>query len=514
MVVSSTRSASCSIRTLLEACGAGRSLVPVAAPPPQLDRRQLLKMRGNGGSTGGEQFEDWTLRGLNELLAALPSLELDERGPRTALLWEALIEVQERRGAGAFSGTYKWRYHSLRSASFDAAFVEKLKSTEWVPGRKGELERPEFVLFGQLGWKENAFLQSRIPFRPPIIETLAREAGIDPGVLDVLKKHGITSEAELLARLGVVQPSRSLQLKDPPGELPSRTDREATEPKKTADLTGAGESSATSTGSDPAVSAEPEAQASTDPSHAREGDARSGGQPRSSSADRGSRPQEGGGHLAQFESHGPESQGTGGEGHGARSDGGSSPDGATDRGSRPNGPDGDAGRSDFESNGVRSRGQGPADGGVRPFVSYLAAHPDDHEPDAEGLDQETRMALEESAIALILKTEPHLQRTSTNNPGFDLYEGGPGDDPRRWIEVKAMRGELRDRPVGLSRAQFECALMRGEAYWLYVVEHAGEEGSSRILRIQDPAGKARTFTFDEGWIAVAEVADVPLKRSA
>lgn len=43
---------------------------------------------------------------------------------------------------------------------------------------------------------------------------------------------------------------------------------------------------------------------------------------------------------------------------------------------------------------------------------------------------------------------------------------------------------------------------RGEAYWLYVVEHANGDGA-RIIRIQDPAGKARTFTFDHGRIAVA-----------
>ncbi len=45
---------------------------------------------------------------------------------------------------------------------------------------------------------------------------------------------------------------------------------------------------------------------------------------------------------------------------------------------------------------------------------------------------------------------------------------------------------------------------RGSAYWLYVVEHAGDD-SARIVRIQDPAGKAGTFTFDHGWLGVADV---------
>jgi hypothetical protein len=115
------------------------------------------------------------------------------------------------------------------------------------------------------------------------------------------------------------------------------------------------------------------------------------------------------------------------------------------------------------------------------------------------------MALEEKAIRLILAREPQLRRTPMHNPGYDLFEPGEDDQPARWIEVKAMTGGLDDRPVGLSRKQFECAREHGEAYWLYVVERAGEDHSARIVRIQDPAGKARTFTFDRGWMDVAKV---------
>lgn len=63
---------------------------------------------------------------------------------------------------------------------------------------------------------------------------------------------------------------------------------------------------------------------------------------------------------------------------------------------------------------------------------------------------------------------------------------------------------IRAGNVGLSRTQFECARERGADYWLYVVEHAGDE-DARIVRIQDPAGRARTFTFDKGWLDVAEL---------
>jgi hypothetical protein len=121
------------------------------------------------------------------------------------------------------------------------------------------------------------------------------------------------------------------------------------------------------------------------------------------------------------------------------------------------------------------------------------------------------MALEAKALAFILETEPALQRTPTNNPGFDLFEQGAAGRPARWIEVKAMTGSLSDRPVGLSHTQFECAREHGKAYWLYVIEHAGDD-NARTVRIQDPAGKARTFTFDHGWLCVADIADQPEHR--
>ncbi len=67
-----------------------------------------------------------------------------------------------------------------------------------------------------------------------------------------------------------------------------------------------------------------------------------------------------------------------------------------------------------------------------------------------------------------------------------------------------MTASLDHRPVGLSRTQVDCAREHGENYWLYAVERAGTN-QARIVRIQDPAGKAHTFTFDHGWLNVAKV---------
>lgn len=139
----------------------------------------------------------------------------------------------------------------------------------------------------------------------------------------------------------------------------------------------------------------------------------------------------------------------------------------------------------------------------RRFISYLSVAHEDDDADPDGLVHSDRMELERSAIDLILELEPSWQRTPVNNPGFDLYRGDTMDSATRWCEVKAMAGTLNDRPVGMSSTQFEWARSRGGNFWLYVVERAGTS-DARVVRIRDPAGKAKTFTFDHGWRFVAE----------
>ncbi|QSP93792.1 DUF3883 domain-containing protein [Marinobacter salinisoli] len=113
------------------------------------------------------------------------------------------------------------------------------------------------------------------------------------------------------------------------------------------------------------------------------------------------------------------------------------------------------------------------------------------------------MQIEAHAINLITNLEPTLFRTPEGNPGFDLYEADSTGKQIRWVEVKSMTGSLEDRPVGLSYTQFDYAREKGDAYWLYIVEHATDPAQARVLRIQNPAGQARTFTFDYGWSQIA-----------
>ena len=442
------------IRELLEACGVARGLTPLSVncelTPVEL--RDLRTKAGYEAMTWEEPRKDHTLRGLPELLAFLPKLDVEGKRKRTKLLWEALKEVDQRLRAGAFSGSYSWTYYQLRSATFDAAFVRQLNTTAWVPDAQGSLQRPEFVVFESLGWEANPVVTSKIRFKPPIIEQLALEAGIEPKVLEMLKKRGLTSVAELLAALG--------EEEQPAPTSPAPTPSEGTDALGN-DSPGTVEDALKNLLGDSPTPTPP---------------------------------------IRDTTANEPAGTGAGGGGKGTSPAGGSGGTGGRNRG-----------RSGAGSGGGTAPGtprpRTPGSAGGRLFISYVAAHPDEEgESDPDGLDQPARMALESKAIDLILSREPDWRRTPTHNPGFDLYQGDEQSGATRWCEVKAMTGTLEDRPVGLSRSQFDTAREHSEAYWLYVVESAGTDDAS-LVRIQDPASRAKTFTFDYGWREVAETDD-------
>ena len=430
------------IRELLEACGATRSLraVPVECHLPW---EQLAEIRRNAGlerSTWERPIADMTLRGLYALLSLMPSVGLAERRQRATLLWEALADVESRRGPRTFVVEYTWGYsRRKKTVTIDAAFVKQLNETEWVPDADGNLLVPESVVFDTLGWEPNPFLLSKIRFKPPIIDQLAKEAGIEPGVLDLLKKLGVTSVADLRERLG---------------------EPEEPTPHNGGNPGDVGDALKRLLGDTPPPTPPVPDPAGADPAPAGGGD-RSG---------RGS---------------------------------GISP---TDRHTSAGTDDSQSERGSSQTKGARQAGGSRTSGSAagRPFISYVGTHPNDDDSDPDGLDQAARMELEAKAIEFILSVEPGWQQTPPHNPGFDLYENGLDEQPMRWCEVKAMTGSLTDRPVGLSRTQFDCARAHGDAYWLYVVERAGTD-RARIVRIQDPAGNARTFTFDRGWLDIAEL---------
>lgn len=361
------------VRELLEACGAARSLLPVNVDPALTwqQKHDLRVASGCESTSGGERINDYGVRGLTEVLELLPLLEPDARAKRAALLWDALVELEDRRGTSWFTAKYEWTYYHWRSANFASTFVRQLNDTAWVPSPDdGGLHRPSEVVFDNLGWKADPFLLSTIRFKPPIIEQLAKEAGIDPGVLDLLKRLCVTSEEELRRRLGVE------------GDSGTKADDGDND-----------------TGDDaPADDAEVGDGASVES----EGEGEGGGD-RKDVEDAG-----GGGGGGSEDRHGKEGGGGGGD--------------------RKRGSHGDSG------GGGSGRQEGGGSRPFISYIGTHPVE-DEYETDPDGLDREARMALEAKAIDLILSIEPELQRTKANNPGFDLYEARENERPIRWVEV-------------------------------------------------------------------------------
>lgn len=442
------------IRDLLVSCGASRYLIPQATPSGlgHSEKVQIRREAGLERASWESPPEDFTLRGLTRLLEFLPTLKPEEAAARVKVLWDALADL-EARGTAAFYGSYKWGYsHEAKTARFDAAFVRTLNQVAWVPNADGELVPPRLVVFDTLGWKPNPFLLTKLTFKPPIIDQLAKEAGIDPAILDLLRRDPAIV-AELTSRLSANPTSEPEPSQAPEPKADEPSDGDVYDDAK--DLYGDDMPDI------PPGSPDPEGGDGIRPGAGRGGQRNAG---TGTSRDGGRR--YGGGY-------------SGSDGHGTAGD-----------------------KSGGKGSGQRKREPGHTGG--RPFISYIGTHPDDDDPDPDGLNQVERMQIEASAIDLIIGLEPALRRTPEGNPGFDLFEADSGGKQIRWVEVKSMTGTLEDRPVGLSRTQFECARGKGDAYWLYVVEHASDSDKARVLRIQNPVGHVRTYTFDRGWVAIAQ----------
>ena len=404
-----------SIGDLLKACGASAVLRRISYDTEfsWQEKREMREKAGCVDSSRGETVEDRTLQGLDALLTILPELDVEERSTKAKLLWESICDLADERYGEDFSGTYRWFYHYRREAKFDSAFVRKLNNTAWIPDSEGELRPPVSVRFDTLGWRTNEIAEMKIRFQPPVVQELAREAGIEEKALDLMQKENLTADdlRELI-------------------EIRNQLDQESDTTKGDDD--------------------EPTAAIPT----------------------------------------GTVSGGNDNDSHTSHSPGGTGAGGSSGSGST------------FGGAGTGSSADNSSGGGTWQFHSYVGVHHAD-ESDTDSPEHAARMALEETAIRFILEQEPAWQRTDTNNPGFDLYQVDANGITIRWCEVKAMSGVFDSHPVGMSKRQFEEAQLRGEAYWLYVVEEVAAD-APHIVPIQDPAGQARTFTFDKGWREIAE----------
>lgn len=142
--------------------------------------------------------------------------------------------------------------------------------------------------------------------------------------------------------------------------------------------------------------------------------------------------------------------------------------------------------------------------GLNRLRSYLHAAPaSDYDTSADASGE----AFHEEVRAAALKAVDEYERAEGRTPapadalmdGFDLDSSGDGG--RRWIRVLAIDGPWTPRGVGLRKPEIEASHRLGDAWWLYVVEHARDPERLSIHPIQGVWQHAAEVRLDDGWKA-------------
>ena len=148
-------------------------------------------------------LEDWTLDGLDEVLAVLPQLDAPERVDRSRQVWNALREwwrTEPRKSRDAVcDATAKWFYYTHHWKNLPAAFVRRLSGAAWVADSAGTLQPPGSVVFSSTGWEDEPGLRALLGFKDD--DDARREEMA--GMLRLLEESGISDLEALRARLAV-----------------------------------------------------------------------------------------------------------------------------------------------------------------------------------------------------------------------------------------------------------------------------------------------------------------------
>lgn len=142
------------------------------------------------------------------------------------------------------------------------------------------------------------------------------------------------------------------------------------------------------------------------------------------------------------------------------------------------------------------------------LMSY-AASPADAERASKQEDPAktaARDATGQAAVEYFLLTQgarwKSLLQMSHNNPGFDI-KAVSHDDQDEFIEVKGQSGAWTEDGVGLTPTEMSEARLRGDRYWLCVVEYATNTKRRKLYLLKNPYGLTQQFRFDSGWKSAA-----------
>ncbi len=140
----------------------------------------------------------------------------------------------------------------------------------------------------------------------------------------------------------------------------------------------------------------------------------------------------------------------------------------------------------------------------RRLLSYVRKKQEESaDTDEQEGPSEHNLAVEVVARAAVCAYEKARGRVAEQmaqtHPGYDIISRNPLTGEDRFIEVKGVSGEWNRTGVEVSRIQFSTAQDQGSRFWLYVVEFVYDSQHTRVLPVQNPAGKVTGFVFDGGW---------------
>ena len=189
---------------LLDQCGVARVLKPSKVV---LEGRRLSeigsKLRGGALATT-HRGHDWAIEGLADVFGEITRDTADARVERPRSLWDALreawaVSARNDDASSYWTGKYHWSYsHSRLFKTFDAAFVEALRQTEWVADSDGTLNRPNEVVFSSLGWSDEPALREKLGFLSDDDKRNHEQAEV---LTELEERWGIRTLDELHARL-------------------------------------------------------------------------------------------------------------------------------------------------------------------------------------------------------------------------------------------------------------------------------------------------------------------------
>ncbi|MDA8675217.1 hypothetical protein N9M53_00840 [Alphaproteobacteria bacterium] len=174
------------IRSLLTACKARDQLTPDEKDEAHLEDDEFkaeLEKRDLGDhhiriNTSRTQHENYFIPLLDKIISSIANELGEEQENKAKALWEELIQIRKSRESSLKATTYLNGGGNIY-IKYGSAFIYQLNNEKWIPLPDHDgVRKPESVLFDDLGWEKDPFLQDKIIFKTPEREKALAELGM------------------------------------------------------------------------------------------------------------------------------------------------------------------------------------------------------------------------------------------------------------------------------------------------------------------------------------------------